>query len=225
MFGVFLQFVEGRGQTLVFVFPAERRHLRMAFGDGTRFVQHHSVHASGAFQAFGVLDEDAPFGSFADTHHDGGRCGKSQGTGAGYDEHGDQCQQAVSEAAGRVEHHPCGKGQQGNAHDDGHKDARYAVGQLLYGSFAALSVLYHVDDFGQQRVLSHLFGTEDEAAFLVDGASIDVSTRLFADGHRLATQHAFVHVRFAVDYRSVHRYPFAGFYQQQMAGKNLLQFK
>ena len=127
----------------------------------------------------------------------------------------------MSEAVGGIEHHPCGKGQQGDAHDDGDKDTRYAVGQLLYGSLAALSVLHHVDDFGQQRVLSHLFGTEDEAAFLVDGAGIDVDTRLFADGHRFAAQHAFVHVRFAADYRSVHRYPLAGFYQEQMADGNL----
>ena len=92
MLGTLLQRVEGDGVALLFVSPEEGGDLRTAFGHSARLVQHHGVHPSCALQTFSVLDEDTLFGSLADAHHDGRRCGQPQGAGAGDDEYCYQCQ-------------------------------------------------------------------------------------------------------------------------------------
>ena len=195
---------------VVFVFPEEGGHLRTAFGHGTRLVQHDGVYPSCTLQAFGVLDKDASFGSLADAHHDGCRCGQPQGAGTGDDEHRHQCQQAVGEAVGWSQQYPAEETQQGNGHDGGNEDTCNTVRQLLHRSFAALCILYGTDDVGQQCVVSHLLGAEYEAALLVDGTRQYTVACALAHGQRFAAQHAFVYVRLAAYYRAVHGHAFAG---------------
>ena len=122
--------------------------------------------------------------AFAYAHHDGGGRGQSQGAGAGDDEHRHQCQQAVGEAFSRGKHYPEDEREQRNAHDGRHEDGGYPVHQLLYGSLGTLRVLHQVDNFSQERVCPHLLRAEAEAAFLVDGAGIDLVVRPF--GYRSA---------------------------------------
>ena len=90
--------------------PCHLRHHWPAFRQRARLVHHEGVRPSGRFQTFRVLDEDAQFRSLADAHHDGGRRGQSEGTGAGDDEHRDEGQQAVGETVFRREGPPAGEG-------------------------------------------------------------------------------------------------------------------
>ena len=41
-------------------------------------------------EALGIFDEDAMFGAFPDSHHEGGWCGKSESTGTGDNQHIDK---------------------------------------------------------------------------------------------------------------------------------------
>ena len=130
----------------------------------------------------------------------------------------------MGEAVGRSQQHPTEEAQQGNGHDGGDEDTCNTVRQLLHGGFAALRVLHGTDDVGQQCVVSHLLGAEDEAALLVDGTRQYTVACALAYGQRFAAQHAFVYVRFAAYHRAVHGHAFAGLHQKQIADGDLLQW-
>ena len=103
------------------------------------------------------------------------------------------------------------------ADDGGHKDGGHLVYQLLHGRFRTLRVLHQVDNLCQERVRPHLFGSEAEAAFLVDSAGIDLGVLAFGHGERLAAQHAFVHVGTPFGHRAVHGHALSGFHQDDVA--------
>ena len=120
----------------------------------------------------------------------------------------------MGEAVGRSQQHPTEEAQQSNDHDGGDEDTCNTVRQFLHGSLAALSILYGTDDVGQQCVVSHLLGAEDEAALLVDGTRQYTVACALAHGQRFAAQHAFVHIRLAAYHRAVYGHAFAGLHQK-----------
>lgn len=93
------------------------------------------------------------------------------------------------------------------------------------GGLAALCVLHGTDDVGQQRVVPHLLGAENETALLVDGTRQYTVARTLAHGQRFAAQHAFVHVRLSVHDRAVHGHALAGLHQKQIADGDLFQWE
>ena len=73
---------------------------RFAFGDGAGFVQDHRGQMGGAFQCPTVFEQHTPFGALTGAGHDRGRCGQTQGTGAGDDQYGHHADHGGHEIAG-----------------------------------------------------------------------------------------------------------------------------
>ena len=192
--------------------PNQIADYRLSFSHGSGLVQYHRINLLGGFQAFGVFYQNAPFRTFADAYHDGGGCGKPQGTWAGDDKYRNQRQQSVCKAVLPVQQHPCDERQHGNADNNRHEDARNLVCQLLDGGFAALRILHHVDDFSEQRIRPYFLRAEPETPFLVDSAGKDFGVLLLGYCYRFTAQHAFVHIRTAFRNDAVHGNPFSRFH-------------
>ena len=119
-------------------------------------------------QGLGGFDEDAVFRSLAGAHHDGHRGGKTQGAGAGDDQHGHAGGEGLCDviAAGKEPGH---RGDGGDDHDDGDKDSGHLVGQLGDRGLGRGGLLHQTDHLGQGGVLAHPQGLKGEGARLVDG--------------------------------------------------------
>ncbi len=64
------------------------RDLWTPFGDSTGFVKGNDAYVFDRLDRFTGADQDAVLGAHAAAHHQGGRRGQAQGTGAGDDQHG-----------------------------------------------------------------------------------------------------------------------------------------
>jgi hypothetical protein len=74
----------------------------------------------------------------------------------------------------------------------GHEPFRYAVGEALDGSAAALGLADELHDAGQQRFAADAFGAHDEGAGAVDGGADDFAVGRFFDRHGFAGDHGLV---------------------------------
>ena len=101
--------------------------------------------------------------------------------------------------ASRVEQEPKQKGEDGDSEDGWDKHRRNLIGQFLYGGFAALRFGNGSDDMRQHRFIAHFLRLEGKAAFAVDGAGIDLGTRLLGNGDRLSAQHFLIDKTAAAD--------------------------
>ena len=106
MLRMLFQGIEDILTIFTFSSPQPVGHYGFSFSDRSRLVQYQQVNLPGNLQAFCILDQNALSGTLSDTHHDGRGRGKSQCTGTGNDQYGDQCQQSVSEPVGIVQYVP-----------------------------------------------------------------------------------------------------------------------
>ena len=197
--------------------PSSIAHLRMAFGQCARLVEHHSIDLLCYLQTLGILDEDAILGSLADAYHDSSGRGQAQGTRTSNDKHRHHSQEAMGKAIVGCQQVPCHKSDQCYYNNGRNKNGRYLIDQLLNGCLASLGILHHPDDLSQQGVLSYLVRHESESPFLIDGAGIYLRILLLADGNRLATEHTFVHIRLPFAHHSIHGNPLTGFHHHDIA--------
>ena len=201
--------------------PYEVRHLGAPFGQRPGLVQYYDIHFHGRFETLGIFYQDAVLGPFADSGHDGSGRRQPQGAGAGDNEHRDQRQQAVREPVLRIEQHPCRERDEGDADNHGHEDACNAVHELLHRGFAALRLLHQPDDLCQKGLAADLCGREAETSPLVDGSGEHRVAGTFGRRDGFSGEHAFVDIRTALGYRSVHGDPFARTCEEQVAGAYL----
>ena len=202
--------------------PKDALHRGMPLSNGAGLVKHYYIHPSGSFQAFGVFDENASLGSLAYSHHDSCRGSQSQGTRTGNNKHSHQRQQSVGQSVCAAQCQPKHQGEQGDTHDDRHKDGSHPVYQLLHRGLRALCVLHHADNLSQQSVCPYPVGSEAETPFLVDGTGIDLIVPLLGNRDWLTAQHALIHVRGTVRHRAVHSHTFTWLDENEITGTYLL---
>ena len=202
-----------RRQQLPFA-PARQSHQcpqpGFALGKSPRLVQHQGVHAIQGFQGRGILDQHAGAGSSSGRHHDRHGCRQAEGAGAGNNQHGHGIDQAVSHRGLRPQQAPGQEGQEGGEQDRGDEAGGNRVGETLDRSACPLGFGHHLDDPGQEGVLSHPGGPHDEAAGLIDGAARHPVGRKLLDRQGLAGEHRFIHRACALDHHSVYRDAFPG---------------
>ena len=168
----------------------------------------------GAFEGFGVLDQNPVAGCNAGAGHDcsGGR--QAQGTRAGnyqYRHSVDQCcfnRRAVEPPA-----------EQGGKGDQQHHRDKYLadlVHQLLDRRLGGLRVLYQADNARQYGLRPQGHGLDNQATFAIDGAAGDFIPRLFRHRQAFATDQGLVGMALAFNHFAIHREPLAGFDQHQI---------
>nr|WP_323368430.1 hypothetical protein [Cumulibacter manganitolerans] len=132
------------------------RDLRLALGQGAGLVEDDGVDAGGGLDRGRVLEQDPAPGAQRGPHHDGGRCGQTEGIGTGDHDDGDGEQQRGLHACPCRE--PDQEGAGAAAQRDEHQPERRPVGQPLSGSLGVLRLLDERDDLGQRGVCAHLGG-------------------------------------------------------------------
>ena len=139
-----------------------RDHARLAFGQRAGLVDDQRVDRLQPLQRFGILDQHAGHGAFADSDHDGHRCGETERARAGDDQHGDRRDQRISESRRRAPDHPGDEGDDRRGDDRGHEPGRDDIGKALDRRTAALRLRNHLDDTRQHRLGADLFGAHDQ---------------------------------------------------------------
>ena len=185
-------------------------YRRASFGQRAGFVHNDGVDTAQLFEGGRIFDQDLVFGSLADADHQCGRRSQSQCAGTGDDQHRDGRQQRIRKVSRTADSQPQHEGQQCDADDRRHENRGDPVGDALHGGFAALGLLYHADDPGQQRVAACSGSFQDECSARIDRAGYHFVPCLFADGQRLAGDHAFVDERRSFPDDAVHRDFFTG---------------
>ncbi len=195
---MFARFFKARCKPQYFALvPIRKRdtfdHFRLAFGQGSGFVDDQRVDLFHPLECFGVLDQHTCRRPAADADHDrhGGR--EPQRARTRDDQHGHRVHQAKRHRRLGAYERPHHKGSSRDKDHRGYKPAGYAVSQILYGRAAALSFGHHLHDPGKHRVVADLIGAHDKASGLIHRAADKSHSRLFGDGHRLAGHHRFVH--------------------------------
>jgi hypothetical protein len=194
--------------------------LRCALCDRAGFVQHHRVQSAGSFKMLAALEENAVFRPLAGADHNGGGRRKAERAGAGDDEHRYRADKSPCKIAGRDK--PYAEGDNGDADDGRHENARDLVGDLLDGRLGALRVLNHFDNLREHRVFSDFRRFKGEGAEAVDGRTDAAVARLFVHREAFAGQHRFVDRRAALENFAVDRHLFAGAHDNDVARDNLL---
>ena len=217
MLGHHFQTIQNRFRSCLLAHPCGIGHLWMSLGQCTRFIQHHRIDLSGHLQAFGIFNQDSMLRSLADTDHDGGRRGQSQGTRTSDDKHRYQSQHTMGKSIFRSQDHPCHKGNQRYRHDGRYKDGSNLIDQLLHRCLATLGILHHTDNLRQQGILSYLVRHETEGSFLIDGTGINLGTLLFPNGKRLSTEHTLVHIRLSLAHHSIYSNPFSRLHENRIS--------
>lgn len=191
---------------------------RLAFGEGSRFVEEDGVDASEALDAFSALEENAELGGAADGDGESRRDGESHGAGAGNDEDGDGDGEGAAGASRGTGEGPDDEGEGSNREDDGHKDGADAVGELLHGSFRGLRLLHEPQHLAEDAVGADGSGPVFEDAFVVEGATDDAIAGGARDGDRLTGDQRFIDAAGAGDNDAVDRDAFAGASDYGFAG-------
>ena len=217
----------GQPQNIGLVKPRARHdgdHLRLAFGQRARLVDHQRVDLLHALERFGVLDQHAGLRAAPDADHDRHRRGKAERTGAGDNEHADGSHQAERHA--RLGPKPGPGAERDQRHDDNdwHEPAGNLIGQPLDRRARALRVRHHLHDLGQQRVAADLLGAHDEAAGLVERAGDDLAAGFLGDGHGFAGHQRFVERGPAFEDDAIHRHLLTRTYPQPVADGQRVDF-
>ena len=198
----------------------EIRHTRLSFGNGSGFVQHHCGHGPQRLQPFRGLDQNPVLRTLAGSHHDGHRCGKPQGAGAGDHQHRHARRQRLLGAVPGQQ--PDGGGNQRDGHHHRNKNPGHAVCQLGDGRLGGGRFVHQADHLRQRRIFAHPGGAQRQRAGLVDGRGNDRIPRPLVGGNRLAGQRRFIDRRNAFHHHAVHRHRCAGPHQHQIADPDLL---
>ena len=90
-------------------------------------------------------------------------------------------------------------------HDHGDEDRGHPVHQALDGGLAGLGLLHQPDDLGEDHVLAHPGGPEDQEAPLVQRRAPDLGILLLGHGKALAGEHGLVDAARPFNDHAVHR--------------------
>ncbi len=192
-------------------------HLRLAFGQRARLVDHQRVDLFHALERFGILDQHAGLGAASDADHDRHRRGKPERAGAGDDQDADGCDQAERHPGFRSEPGPDAERNDSRNDHGGNEPAGDLIGQPLDRRARALRVRDHLHDLRQQRVAPDLVGAHHEAAGLIERARDHPATGLFGDGHGFACHQGLVERGAALENDAVHRHLLARPHPQTIA--------
>ena len=216
-----LHAVKYPAQPLLVPRPQQIRHDGFPFGERPGLVQYDGADAFRRFEALGIFYQDSCPGTLADAHHDGRRGRQPQGAGTRHDQHGHEGQQPVREPVVAAQYGPKHKGDEGDGDDGGHEYRRNPVDQLLHGRLAALCLLHHAHDVGQQGFRPDPFRPEQERPPLVDRPCVYFRPGSLAYGCGFAAQHTFVHVGTAFGDRAVHGDPLPRLHDDRIPGLHL----
>ncbi len=117
-----------------------------------------------------MTDQGAIFGRFAHPHHHRHRCGETQGTGAGDNQHRGRSHHHVDHLRLRSDVIPDQRGEDGNQHHAGHKHRRNTVCQPADFRFRALGFLDQPDDLGQRSFAADPGGLVNDGTVGIQGA-------------------------------------------------------
>ena len=193
-------------------------HHRTSLGDGAGLVQHHRAHIPCPLEDVTALDENPHLGTLAAGDHDCGGDRQPHGTRAGDDEHG--------HGGGKGPHQRClgggdvpdTEGEQRQCHDHRHEHGADAVGQVLNGGAAPLSVTHEPHDLREHAVGAKGRGAIAEGARAIDGTTNDPVARLLRHRQRLAGEHAFVHGALALHQLPVSRHALPRAHDDDLVG-------
>ena len=133
-----------------------------AFGERTRFVQHHRVHLPRRLHGRRVFKPHALAHRRAHARHNRRRGGKTQCARTGNHQHGNRVYQSPRRTARDAPR--CEKGNGGNSQHHGHEHGGSAVGQACNRRFAALRFRQSRHHVAQQRIRTQFVGTIIHAA-------------------------------------------------------------
>ncbi len=102
-----------------------------------------------------------------------------------------------------------------------HEHGRHLIDQPLDRRLGGLCILDQPDDLRQHRFLPDGADRHHDPAFAIDAAAGEPGALVLGDRQRLAREHRFVHLRFALRDHAIGRNPFARPHHQAVAGQHL----
>jgi hypothetical protein len=84
----------------------DRNHRGLAFGERAGLVDDKRIDLLHALERLGILDKDTGLRAASDPHHDRHRGREAKRTGAGDDQHGHRCDQAIAHCRRRADQRP-----------------------------------------------------------------------------------------------------------------------
>ena len=213
----------GHGKQL-FLPDAGRRqdvcHLRFAAGDGACLIQGNDIYFARLFQRDRCLEQDAVFRSHAVAHHDGHRCGQTQGAGTADHQHRD------SSGKGKTDFLPGNQPDEQSENCDGnhrrHENAGHPVRHLGNGRFGGRRIADHLDDLGEGGIFAHPGSPAADEAGLIGGGRRDGVSRLLVHGDALPCQRGLIHRAGPLQHNAVHRDILAGTNHEEIADLHLV---
>ena len=192
---------------------------KVALGDGTGFVHHHSLDIFHGFQRDTALEEDALFGTGADAGKEGQRHTEHQGTGTADDQEGQGGIDPVAPVAGE-EGGQNGGGQSQSHHHRGIDPGKPGDEPVNFG-LAGGGIFHRIQNTGNHRLFQHFFRPHFQQAGGIDAAGSHRAAFGHLHRHRLTGHRGGIDAAFALCDNAIQGNPVAGAYQQDVSHLSL----
>ena len=201
----------------------DRNELWFAFSKCACLIHDERVHFLHQLECFSIFEKHAERRTLAGGHHDGHGRGQPQRTRAGDDQHCDSVDDGVGHPRIWSPEAPDDKGQNCNAHYDGHEVARNDVRKPLDRRAAPLCFAYHPHDLRQQRFRAHSLRAHDQRTCAVYGRPGQSRAGLLFYRDGLTGNHGFIYAARALEHDTIDGYLLPGTHAEPVARLDLLE--